>query len=532
MQNLESLLLQNRQLTEEVKRRIDQLAAINTVAATVSQSLDLDYTLAIALKAVLNVVDAEAAGISLIDEEAGEVVLRAQEGWTSDFVSRPMRIPLGKGMSGQVIASDDVIVDNDLDGTEELAVPSFHEEHFRSIAMAPMHARGKIIGILSIMSYEPDRFGDEVIAVLKAVADTVGVALDNSRLYEAMAEQEHRLRAIFDSTAEGMIATDQQGRISLINHAAAQLFDLEPQALIGVPLREAPLNPRVRESLLFALSSRREQVKAFQITLESGLSLSFFVSPVYIASQVNQGHYADGWVIVVHDITHLREAELQRVHFMQAAAHDMRNPVSVALSSLNMLSTFFDTDPQAVEIIEIANRGINRLHDLIDDMLNLEQISNGYGVNKTTTDLGLLIAEAVEELQTVLAEKQITCVLAISPDLPPVEADARWIKRALFNYLDNAAKFSPSGAQITVRAFVARPLLHVEVTDSGPGISPESQAHLFERFYRAIETEQIRGTGLGLAIVKSVAEAHGGGVYVHSQPGQGSTFGFTLHLGG
>ncbi len=530
MQNLESLILQNRQLTEEVKRRIDQLAAINTVAATVSQSLDLDHTLTIALKAVLNVMEAEAGGISLIDEEAGEVVLRAQQGWTLDFVSRPMRIPLGKGMSGQVIINDSVVVDNDLDGTEELAVPSFHEEHFRSIAMAPMHARGKIVGILSIMSYEPDRFTDDMIAVLQAVADTVGVALDNARLYEAMAEQEHRLRAIFDSTAEGMIATDQNGRISLINHAAAHLFDVEPQALIGVPLREAPINFQVRESLLFALSSRAKQVKSFQITLETGLSLSFFVSPVYIVSQVNQTHQADGWVIVVHDITHLREVELQRIQFMQAAAHDMRNPVSVALSSLNMLKSFFNADPEAAEIIEIANRGINRLHNLIDDMLNLEQISSGYGVNKNLIDIGLLIQEAVEELQTILAEKRLTCVLDIAVDLPLVRADARWIKRALFNYLDNAIKFSPAGTQIIVRVFAAPPMLHIEVIDSGPGISPESQARLFERFYRAVETEQIHGTGLGLAIVKSVAEAHGGGVYVHSHPGQGSTFGFTLHL--
>ncbi|MBZ0288468.1 MAG: GAF domain-containing protein, partial [Anaerolineae bacterium] len=176
MQDIQSLLLQNRLLTEEVKRRIDQLAAINTVAATVSQSLDLNRTLKTALQAVLDVVGAEAGGISLIDERKAEVVLRAQQGWLHDFVTTPMRIPLGKGMSGRVIDSNDVVLDNNLDGTEELAVPSFLEEHFRSIAMAPMHARGKIIGILSIMSKKANAFDPEMVTVLKAIADTVGVA--------------------------------------------------------------------------------------------------------------------------------------------------------------------------------------------------------------------------------------------------------------------------------------------------------------------------------------------------------------------
>src|SRR5690606_6594338 len=98
------------------------------VAATVSGSLDLDRTLTTALQAVISVVGAEAGGISLIDEDEGVVVLRAQHGWEQDFVTEPMRIPLGKGMSGQVIRDDQVLVYNDLSGTEELAIPSVRNE--------------------------------------------------------------------------------------------------------------------------------------------------------------------------------------------------------------------------------------------------------------------------------------------------------------------------------------------------------------------------------------------------------------------
>src|SRR5690606_6422194 len=254
--DLSSLTLQNQILTQEVKRRVDQLAAINTVAATVGQSLDLDTTLDTALNVVLPIVQAEAGGISLIDEEAQELVVRAQKGWTRDLKERPMRIPLGKGMSGRVLHANKAILDNDLNRSDELAVPSFLEEDFRSIVMAPMHARGKIIGILSIMSSQPNSFDPDIIGVLEAIADTVGVALSNAQLYEAALESENNLKAILDTTTDGIIATDQKGRIQHINEQAERMFAFQRSELMKTPLREIPIDRHVRDLLLRALETR------------------------------------------------------------------------------------------------------------------------------------------------------------------------------------------------------------------------------------------------------------------------------------
>lgn len=216
--DLDALRDQNLMLTQEIRRHANQLAAVNRVAAAVSGSLSLNEVMETALQVVLNTTGAQASGISLIDEEAQELVLRAQKGWLQDFVrERPMRIPLGRGLSGWVIENDDVLVHNDLDERQELAVSSFHEEKFRSIAMAPMHARGKIIGILSIMSYKPFSFDMGHVEVLQNVADTVGVSIDNARLYEASTESQSRLRAVLHSTADGIIATSRDGRIRMIN---------------------------------------------------------------------------------------------------------------------------------------------------------------------------------------------------------------------------------------------------------------------------------------------------------------------------
>lgn len=533
MVDIQHLIDENRLLAETVKRRIDQLAAVNLVASSISQSLDLNQTLETALQAVLNVTGAEAGGISLIDEQAGEVVLRAQRGWMQDFVqARPMRIPLGRGMSGRVIDNDTVVVNNDLDEREQLAVPSFHEERFRSIAMAPMHARGRIIGILSIMSYRAHRFDEADVAVLTSVADTVGVALDNARLFEQSIEIQRQLSAVLESTADGIIATDGYSRIRLVNQAAAHMLDVNPQSLLGVPLREADIEPQVRESLLFALSTPRDRFglnNFFRVTLQSGLMLSVLVSPISTESQLQGEALNDGWVIVLQDVTLFRQAETARTRFIQSAAHDMRNPLNAALTSLILLKRKLNlTDQEIWEIIGIAESSISRIQGLIDNLLQLEQMQSSIGFTLSEVNVGEMIEQIAADFTPKCKERRARLEIDYHGTPRMIYADQGRVMRAVQNYLDNALRQTHEGGSIILRVYTNDNMLHIEVQDEGEGIPVEAQARLFERFYRINARES--GSGLGLAVVKAVAEGHGGRVYLQSKPGQGSIFGMTLRL--
>lgn len=543
------LLAENRQLSDEVRRQVELLAAVNRVTTEISQSLSLQHTLDTALEVVCEAAGAQAGGISLIDEAAGEVVLRAQRGWLRDFVrERPMRVPLGRGLSGSVIANDEVFVHNNLDESTQLAVPSFHDEHFRSMAMAPMHARGKIIGILSIMSLKPDSFDQSAIDMLRNVADTVGVAIDNARLYEITVENQHQLSAVLHSTADGIIATDQLGRIKLVNAAAQQMLSSTASQLVGLPLRDAPIPANIRESLRFALGtpeainpSRPVTNRAFRVTTESGSVLSVLASPILLESQFDPDR-PDGWVIVLQDVTHLREAEMARTQFMKSAAHDIRNPLSAALNALELLRRIQQTSATPAaggtspeEIIGIALTGVQRVKAMIDDLLHLENVQAGVGFALTEVDFGDLIQEISADIYPRLREKQLRYRVDFETGLPTTLADRKQIARALRNYLDNAIRYAPENGEVRLRIFVEQPaepsgdpMLHIEVSDSGPGIPLELQARLFERFYRA-DTKST-GTGLGLALVRTVAEVHGGRVYVHSSIGQGSVFGMTIRI--
>lgn len=527
----DSLLRRNELLSQEIRRRVDQLSALNTVAASVSQSLDLQATLQTALQAVLRVILVDSAGISLVDEAASELVLRAQHGWHHDFVSQPMRVPLGRGMSGFVVANDEVLVTGDLTGDPRLAVPEFADEGVQAMALVPMHARGRVVGILSVMNHQPYEFADDEIRVLRAIADQVGVALDNARLYENTKEQSSRLEAILNSTGDAIIATDNHGHISLINATAEQLFDLRRAEIIGLPLRHAPLHPKLSAGLRRAMSAGESADTIFEVPLEDGRFLSAIVSPVYAHQEPESDRQAEGWVMVVQDVTHLRKAEQARVNFIRDAAHDLRNPLGVTLNALSLLSEELGASGSAAEIIDIGLQGLNRMQVLIDSLLNLEHIESGVGLQCKDLDVRELIERCVADIKPSIVQSGQTLRVEVPDTLPLIQGDMHWMYRALINLLSNAHKYTPEGGAIAVCAYVQDDDLFVEVKDNGPGIPPEAQTRLFERFYRVPGSDQdIKGTGLGLAIVKTVVEQHGGRVFVQSKVGQGSIFGMALPL--
>ncbi len=525
----DSLVLRNQLLSEEIRRRVDQLSALNTVAATVSQSLDLKVTLKTALDAVLQVIPVDSSGISLVDEASGELVLRAQRGWRYDFVSQPMRIPLGQGMSGMVVSNDEVLVTGDVSDDPRLHVREFASEGVQAMALIPMHARGRVVGILSVMNHEPYKFSEEELMVLRAIADQVGVALDNARLYESTKAQSSRLEAVLDSSGDAIIATDNYGRISLINATAESLFDLRREAIIGLPLRKAPLHPRLRTGLRRAMSNESEGNTTFEVTLEDGRFLSVIVSQVYSHPEPESDQDAEGWVMVIRDITHLREAERTRVNFIQAAAHDIRNPLGVTINALSMLQHDL-SETGHKEVIDIGMQSLYRMQDLIDSLLNLEHIESGVGLQCKELDVRELVERCVVDMTPSIHQRAQTLRIDVPDELPPILGDMGWLYRALLNLLSNAHKYTQTGGAITVSAYVQDDDLFIEVRDNGPGVPPEAQPRLFERFYRVPGQTQVRGTGLGLAIVKTVVEQHGGRVFVQSKLGQGSIFGMVFPL--
>jgi signal transduction histidine kinase len=237
-------------------------------------------------------------------------------------------------------------------------------------------------------------------------------------------------------------------------------------------------------------------------------------------------------VYVVHDISQHAELNRLREQLLYDVAHELRGPMGILDNALDIVATDYGSlsTSEFESLMGSARRTVTRLHQLMEDLLGAGSIQAGrFQVEPRPTELGTIISAAVEAVEPLLQNRGQILDTSQTDEGLMIMADRRYVRNALVNLLTNAAKYSPDNSRITVVTNQLRNETKVSVIDSGPGMTPDEQVGLFDRFYRA-RPKGDRGIGLGLAIVKGIVEAHGGDVGVASQPGAGSEFWFTLPL--
>jgi PAS domain S-box-containing protein len=227
-----------------------------------------------------------------------------------------------------------------------------------------------------------------------------------------------------------------------------------------------------------------------------------------------------------------QDAVRARDDVLQTIAHDLRNPLSaILLSAQFLLSDALGQagGPRTTESMQDILQAANRMDRLIQDLLDVTRIEVGaLGLRRERVRVDSLLQEAVNEAEGLAATRglRLEC-RPPEPDLPPVDADPVRVQQVLSNLLGNAIKFTPPGGRVLLTAQREGGMVRFSVSDTGPGIPAEAQARLFDRFFQAHGRDRM-GLGLGLAIARGLVEAHGGAIQVHSTPGQGATFWFTL----
>ncbi|MBO9541642.1 PAS domain-containing protein [bacterium] len=229
----------------------------------------------------------------------------------------------------------------------------------------------------------------------------------------------------------------------------------------------------------------------------------------------------------------LQELDRLKSAFVNAVSHELRTP----LTSIMGYTEFLEDEvggalaAQQLEFVKQIQASSERLKRLIDDLLDFARIEAGtFRLTVAPFDLGDKVDEIVESFRPQAAQAQVTLISQIESAPLDLEADAQRIGQVLINLIGNALKFTPPGGHVTVRLKREADELVCEVEDDGPGIPPEDQAKLFQRFSQLEPGMRKGGTGLGLAISKALIEAHGGRIGVESSPGKGSIFWFRLPL--
>ena len=330
---------------------------------------------------------------------------------------------------------------------------------------------------------------------------------------------------------------DARGRVVLMNRAARSIWDLPDGATTlaghGAQLRTENGDAVSREGWPTARAWRGEAFveEEFQLARSSEL-----LRIVCSGSAVRDSRGdVDLAIVTFRDVTELRHLEQMREEYAALISHDLRTPLTAILGQAQLLRrrlTREDTsDSTYLPLLDDVEAAARRMNDLVQDLLESSYLeSNRMDLSREPTDVRTVIAAALAGLGS---QDRITVEL---PDhLPAIDMDGARVERIVTNLLTNARKYSPADSPVVVTVSAREDEFVISVTDQGRGIAPEEMARLFSRFYRIASSHgRIGGYGLGLYISRLIVEAHGGRIWVESEPGEGSTFSFTLpaNLGG
>ncbi len=363
---------------------------------------------------------------------------------------------------------------------------------------------------------------------------------------ELLQEQQ---RLILAASSDGIALIDANHRFTEVNPAFSNIFGIDFPQLIGVDFLQLIASNNTHETASPNLDhggiqqalEQRQALPYLEVDLTlKGLphTLGLTITPLVSSPQPLS-------LMVARDVTAIRDTARLKANFLSMVTHELRSPLNGIHGYLDLVLTGMggDLNAQQREFVQRARSSSEHLYALIEDILLISRADSGQiRLNCALVSLQEIVDNAIEELELMATDNDISITVEVPQDFPPIYADPVRMQQVLRNLISNTLRFTPSGGNVIVAASItnnlhsdesASPdaaggsrLLKLDVIDTGPGIAQKQQQRIFERFYQVPQPTAGRsnGLGLGLAIVKMIVELHGGQVYLASAPQQGSTF--------
>ena len=354
----------------------------------------------------------------------------------------------------------------------------------------------------------------------------------------------HQSDSILESVGDGIYGIDLEGRVTIVNSAAAQMLGYTQSEMIGRNMHDLIHHTRadgtpylreecpIRESLAH-LETVRVSDDIFWRKDGTSFSVDYVARP-QIDHQALDGEEAKavGAVVAFTDTTERRALDRMKDEFISTVSHELRTPLTSVRGALGLLSsdTITSRPEKTQQMLDIAINNSDRLIRLVNDILDLERIGSGKAaLQLTMCDIENLLRRSASIQQALIPNSDLR--ISFDANGIGVWADPDRILQALNNLISNAIKFSYPGGQIhlTARHLDENEVI-VEIRDQGRGIPDDKLETIFDRFHQvdASDSRALGGTGLGLAICRSIISQHGGRIWATSNPDQGATFHFTL----
>lgn len=521
------------------------LIAVYEAALTVASELRLDVVLQRIADLARELVPARYAALGVADER-GRIQRFVTSGITADERAAIGPIPRGHGLlaalieEGQPLLVPDIAADPRSFGFPE------HHPPMRSLLGVPITLGDRTLGDL----YLTERLGQPVfdtadLAALEALAAHAATAIDRAQLYQGIERQRREaeqqrddLRVILDTLPSAVLIRHGDGEIELANAAAVEMIVGPPAAPDTLP-REgrdfrllqtdgAPL-PEEQRPETRALAG--ETVRNRQLLVRRADGKSF---PVLVQSApLGDGQLGlERVVVVLQDVTRLREAEQLREDFLSLVSHEFRTPLATVNGGAYLLANQgdrLDDETRSALLADIVVES-ERLDRMLTNMLSVTAIQAGQIVPETEP---VLIDSLARRVATRVGGRNPAhrFTVDVPAGLPPVEADEDLLEQVFVNLYENAVKYAPGGGSIATSACRTGAVIEIQVTDTGVGVAAGDEARIFERFRRVGSDQTVRGMGLGLYLSRHLVEAQGGRISATSPGiGQGATFVITMPI--
>ncbi len=500
------------QMRISLAARLDELNRLLVVSQGVASSLEMRN----AVKPVLDAVLATGANAvhvvllsSILPETPAELPSRFAVGPAKDSYAH---------LDEQILAmaqKQERIVFPNLSRTRELTLDLKRSNPAALFAIALRH-ENRYYGVMWASYEQTHNFSDADVRFATTLAGQASLAVANAHLFLNVEVARRQLEAIINSTPDPVLVTDQRNHFLLANRAAGQSLDIDVHQAIGQSIEKV-----IAQKPLVDLLLASEEKQSAEVLLPDKRTYLATASSV-----VAEGRPM-GRVCILRDVTYFKEIDTMKSEFVATVSHDLRSPLTLIRGYATMLDMVGNLNEQQQGYVKKIIFGVENMSRLVNNLLDLGRIEVGVGLQVENFSVLDILERATSLLQLQASEKNIILNLEIPKNLPPtIEADQALLHQAVYNLIENAIKYTPENGSVTVRVQTLPNDLIFEVEDTGIGIAPDDLPRLFEKFYRGKQREAHaqHGTGLGLAIVHSIAEQHGGRIWVESQLGKSSRF--------
>lgn len=514
-----------------LRERVTALSMLNRVGERIGSSLEREPLLEMIYQEASRLIDTSTFWIVLYDRQRNELVYEILYDEGERYPPLRDAYRSKAGIAPYMIENRRPLLIRNQDEMKQLPVDletAGSGQLPQSVLGVPMMVEGKVVGAIAAQSYRPNAFTQVDLETLTTLANQAAVALENAALFQEIEQSRQDLRAVLDGVNHAMVVTDLEGRVRLANRAMETLFGVSEAEAVGHPLAEVVTHEALAAMAQRITGGEVVELETHQVALSDGRVMVAHLSPVS-----NREGARVGYTVAMADVTALHELSELKSLMIRLASHDLRNPLHLAGGFFEFLTE--DLGPLSPAQAEMARRvrsNLDTMRQLIDDLLNLERVSETAQNRWELVDLRTLAQEVLHDQYMRAELRRQTLSFKAEGFVPLVEGDRYMLRHALFNLVDNALKYTSDEGEIAVQVCAANGEVRVTVRDTGIGVPVADQPRVFDRFYRGHQpgVEQVAGTGLGLSLVMAIAQQHKGRVWVESEgiPGKGSTFGIAL----